>query len=494
MSKRNTVVFAMSLAITFMMMVGKPVYGIAKPRSAFAQAMKSQAPQQTLDDLFAAVARQVPEFGGMFLGDNEETLQVYLSVVSPTKVVAVQKAIVAVFGTSVIPKGGVKALQGQYGFLQLKDWYDRMTGPILRVSGVTFTDIAEGRNHLAIGIGKPEVESRVIEQLQKLAIPRESVVIELSGPIETLTHTVRMPNSMSPWPYLRAGGYILTRLLCNQTGVGISQATLGFNIIGPSLGAGFVTASHATAAWWRLDTIAGFPPADFYQASGYYPPHLVGRETVDPHGFTGGACPTGLICRYSDSAFVRYNSNVKFGVGHIARTTGITTSVTSPILTIDHGGSPSGEFLIVAAPSVPYLTGLTLNKVGHYTGWTQGKIQMTNANFSQIPSAYIQVGCPGGLADPTMPPAGATLLSQYVVGDPTNDVVHSGDSGSPVFRSLKGLALRRAELYGIVWAGFAGTYKQFIFSPIGGVPFQPTGVKTDLPPFRYCDASASPPC
>ena len=41
---------------------------------------------QTLDDSFAAVARAVPEFGGMFLSDDEGTLKVYLTKTNPSLV------------------------------------------------------------------------------------------------------------------------------------------------------------------------------------------------------------------------------------------------------------------------------------------------------------------------------------------------------------------------------------------------------------------------
>ena len=37
---------------------------------------------QTLDDLFADVARRVPEFGGMFLSKNEQKLHVFLTSVA----------------------------------------------------------------------------------------------------------------------------------------------------------------------------------------------------------------------------------------------------------------------------------------------------------------------------------------------------------------------------------------------------------------------------
>jgi len=448
---------------------------------------------QTLDDLFAAVARRVPEFGGMFLAQNERKLHIYLTSVATKEVNAVRRAIVVVFGAAIIPRGGIEALQGQYGFLQLREWYTRMEGPILGTPGVTFTDIDEAKNRLGIGVERSEGEARVVELLGRLDIPREAVVIQVTGPVEPLGHSLQMPNSMSPWPYPREGGYIITRLLCNQTGIGLKQGTLGFNVRKAGNVVGFITNSHNTAAWWKLDAAAGFPPANIYQANGYYPPHLVGREYIDSQGFTGSPCPATKICRYSDSALIRYNNNVAYALGRLGRTTGITTSISSPIITIDHGGSPPGEFLIVARPQTPYLVGLTLNKVGQKTGWTQGTIQMTNATFPQQPFVIIGAVCPGGLQDTTLPPPppGATLLSQYVVGHPTNDVVDGGDSGSSVFRIIDSQKSRVA-LYGILWGRYSTSFKSFIFSPIGGVPFQQTGIQTDLGPFSYCAPGFGP--
>ncbi len=72
----------------------------------------SGGPMRTLDDLFAEVARRVPAFGGMFLSEDEQTLQVYLTDLRPPIVAAAQAAIAAVFGTQRIPLGGIQAIQG----------------------------------------------------------------------------------------------------------------------------------------------------------------------------------------------------------------------------------------------------------------------------------------------------------------------------------------------------------------------------------------------
>jgi hypothetical protein len=219
------------------------------------------APGQTLDDLLEAVARSVPAFGGMFLADGEQVLQVYLLDPSPDNVTAVTDAITEVFGP-IIPQGGVEALPGQYGFVQLREWYRAMVGRVLSTAGVTATDINEAVNRLVIGIETPEIESQVAQALTELDIPSDAVVIVVTGPIEPLSHTLR--DVQSP----RQGGYQIVRLLNNTAGFGIATTTLGFNALRSGI-PGIVTNSHNSQVFWNLDTNAGFPPADFYQAPGY---------------------------------------------------------------------------------------------------------------------------------------------------------------------------------------------------------------------------------
>ena len=437
----------------------------------------------------------------MLYGADQQTLQVYLTAIDRRKVAAVQKAVVAVFGAGVIPRGGIKALPGQYEFLQLRERYRQMAGPVFGISGVTLTDIDEAKNRLRIGIQTKDIEARVVDQLKKLGIPREAVVIDVTGPI---IPAVTVNDAQSP----RQGGYQLTRLLCNQGGTGITACTLGFNAkLGPTV-PGFVTNAHCTRYSWLPDTTLGCPAndtagggcagsfsiaigctanscpaADYYQAPGYYPAELVGKEFLDPPGFTGGPCPSGQTCRWSEAAFVRYNTGVNWEKGVIAKTTAITTSISSPTLTVSALTPPPpplpplgfgpGRFGIVSAPTLPYLVGLQLNKVGRTTGWTQGSIQSTCVDVC--------------FSDDNVP--NRVLLCQYWVGHPTNDMVDGGDSGSPVFR-ITDAALNKVELYGSLW-GRSANYKSFIFSPIGGVPLQPVGIQTDLGSLDYV---VSTPC
>jgi len=462
--------------------------------------------QQTLDDQFAAVARRVPEFGGMFLGSNEQILQVYLTDTSPNRVAAVRQAIVAVFGAPTIPSGGIRPIKGQYQFLQLREWYTRMVGPVLSIPGVTATDINEATNRLVIGLEKREVEPPVLDAINRVNIPREAVVPVVTGPFVPLNHTVQSPNSMSPWPNPRQAGYVITRLINNVAGSSTGEGTLGFNALGqPNSMRGFVTCSHNTQLFWQLDSLGGFAPADFYQSSGYYPIHKVGTEFYDPPGFI---CPNPYpmthTCRYSDSTFVKYDAGVQSAKGIIARTTGLTLLTTSTAnikLAINHTfqlfSVGTGIWGINSPPTMPYLVGLKLNKVGRTTGWTSGTLE-----YSYYPSTCAD------FVDSYQ----RIRLCQYTVGnqadnDPSNDnwqIGTFGDSGSPVFRISNG-KWKYVELYGILWGGSdlqnnptgSPGGRKFVFSPIGGVSFQQSGIQTDLGQLYYineCLPPISPNC
>lgn len=154
-----------------------------KERSEAMQPQPAQnGKEQTMDDLLLEVAKRVPEFGGMFI-DQSGRLVVYL--LDLTKSAAAEEAIAAVFGPQFIPPGGIRGLQGQYSFLQLKEWYDRI-GTVFQISGVVLTDIAEAKNRLEVGLEQTDKRGLVEQELSKLGIPLEAVLIEETGPIRPL--------------------------------------------------------------------------------------------------------------------------------------------------------------------------------------------------------------------------------------------------------------------------------------------------------------------
>jgi hypothetical protein len=411
---------------------------------AFAQTVEPK-PLQTLDDQFSAVAKIVPEFGGMYFGKNA-TLEVYLTDVNRAKTTAVRRAIADVFGAGAIPKNGIHAMRARFAFAQLRKWYRTMTAVVLRTPGVTMTDIDEAHNRLLIGLERDSVRTEVLAQLAKTRIPAEAVAFEVTTRVVPVTH--KLQDRKRPVE----GGYQIQRS-------GGGTCSLGFNAYRSTNIGGFVTASHCTPSPWAVDG------STWYQ-NVVTPTNLIGNETVDPPGFM---CPLqypGLICRWSDTAFVNYASGTQWGLGLIGRTTAITTNWLTPNIAIDHS-KPS--FHIIAPPSQPFLVGLTLDKVGRTSGWSQGVINNTCVDYQWSPLPN------------------AELLCQYVVHCPNNGCAVEGDSGSPVFR-ITNLNQGYAELYGVLWARYFGSHVWFIFSPI-------TGVQADLGQLDYAIPCPGPnPC
>lgn len=181
----------------------------------------------------------------------------------------------------------------------------------------------------------------------------------------------------------------------------------------------------------------------------------IGQEIRDPVYFTGGACPAGRRCRYSDSAFARVphpsGPAVSVSRGFIARPTSVNTGA----LTINH---TTPHFRVVAETSRP-VVGETLNKVGRTTGWTRGTVPATCVNINVAGTNITQ------------------LCQDFV-----NARVAGGDSGSPVFRVTNAPASGDVRLYGVLWGGTsAGT--QFVFSAIGSFNIQRS---SELGPLTTC--------
>jgi hypothetical protein len=143
---------------------------------------------ETLDDILAEIAARVTGFGGLFLGQGG-TLHIHL--LDGRLARAAQGAIETFFGRERLPLGSIQVLPGQYSFLQLKDWHERMTPGVLELPGVILTDIDEAANRLRVGVEAPEQIGVVEAQLATLGIPLEAVLIEETEPIELLSHTLR---------------------------------------------------------------------------------------------------------------------------------------------------------------------------------------------------------------------------------------------------------------------------------------------------------------
>jgi hypothetical protein len=363
----------------------------------------------TEDDRLAAVGRQVPGFGGMFF-DQDGTLQVYMSgqkgPLSATSMAFLEDVIAREIGGGERLSGrGVEILEGQYDFLALHGWQQQMSPAVLALPEVVYTDIKEDRNRLEIGItDSPGMAEEVEKTLSILGIPREAVLITETKPVSLELRSRRRP--------LRGG---------LQINFGGFLCTLGFIAVRQGI-TGFVTNSHCT------NTQGGVEGTVYNQPTASGTTNRIGQEIADPTYFTGGQCPAGRRCRFSDTSFARVphpsGPAVATALGTVARpAVGSFTWNGVDTFTI------TGE----SAPVV----GQAITKVGRTTGRTTGTIQQTCANFNVSGSTITQLCQSRG----SFASAG-------------------GDSGSPIIRIT---TLPNAVLVGIHW-GSGG-----VFSPITGI-------------------------
>ena len=138
---------------------------------------------QTVDDQWAAIARQVPGgWGGVFLVNGQ--LTIYL--VHPE---ARDEAVAALYGFGIgQPRFDVRTatvLQGRWDFAQMYDWYRYINVRAWTVDGLHFTDIDEGQNRLHYGVDSSAM-GRFEGLLQGLNLPCDLVIVEATGPIVPL--------------------------------------------------------------------------------------------------------------------------------------------------------------------------------------------------------------------------------------------------------------------------------------------------------------------
>jgi hypothetical protein len=374
--------------------------------SAALQAQETGAPFVTYDQELVRLAEKIPGFGGLWRDPKGRT-HVYLTDLS--RAPEVQQ----------LDPEGVEVHRGDYDIRDLAAWKGGLRS-LLRRAGAISLDLDEASNRLRLQVEKGS-EAEMETALRSLRVPREAVILEVAEPVrplELLTDRIR------PVP---AGVRIR-----NANGGG---CTLGVNAVRSGV-RGFVTNSHCSAVRGSVDGTV------FYQRSNGVAADRVGVEIADPPHFTGGSCPSGKVCRYSDASFVDYDSNALSG--------GLT--IANPLICGVGFAAP-----LTVNPSLPRLditdwvfgslpSGTLVTKVGATSGCTHGSIQAT-------------------CTDSNVAGTNITMLCQDRVGD----IALGGDSGSPVFvRSGD-----EATFLGVLWGGTSGSYVYspwlFVHAELGGL-------------------------
>jgi hypothetical protein len=372
----------------------------------------SPLPLRTLDDALLEVSASVPGFGGMYY---DEQGRLVVRLVHASAAPAAERAIAAVFGREKLPAEGLVTAPATRTFPQLKALHGRVTPEVLSVAGAVLTDVDERTNRVAIGIERAEARPRVEAVLARLGVARDAIEIVEVGPI--------LPTSVQGgWRPITGGLQIETPG---------KYCTLGFAAI-QDYTLGFVSNSHCTQTQGGVE----FTPA--YQA--VYP-SLAGTEITDPGYFSGGSCPVGRICRYSDSAFFRADTSVN---PLIARTPGAFNLSIS-------------AWLEVPAKVLYPSQGQLVYKTGRTSGTTSGTIQWACATINS-----------GGTPH--------TYFCNYIATSPTQNGA-GGDSGSPVYF----LSGNTAMLTGLMWGAGSNPWN-FAFAPLDSV-------QNELGVVPYCRGS-----
>jgi hypothetical protein len=369
------------------------------------------SPPITLDDIFYEIATDVPEFGGLYFDQNGDPTVVLTDVGALGDA---EDAIFQFFDSDRLGTELLTAVEGEYGFRELHD-ARLLARDLLSLPGVTSLDTNEELNRVWIGVENGDSQHAAEELLEELEISLDMVVFEITGSIEYTG-----PNYQGMWRPMRAGIQI-----GRPTGVPNQMSTCTMGPVVERYGArGYLTNSHCTP------TVAMVDGVTFFQPNFSDPTFAAGVETLDPPLFNqaqNSDCPSGELCRYSDSTFVQ--------------TTFDSTTYRGRVMT----ELPASFYRKVVAKEYSPLSGELVFKSGRTTGQTSG----------QVTNTCVHIG-PNG-------PVTNSWLCQYKAKYDSA----GGDSGSPVYVPFY---YDEAILYGIHWGRWETDWtSRAIFSPIGGI-------------------------
>jgi hypothetical protein len=146
-------------------------------------------PPGTPNEYLLAVGELEPNFGGFFV--DQEKLNIYLlNADTATRVDkdSVVRSLVRVYGEDILELSRLPAtfLKGDYGMVDLYNWYAKLNelfsiDEIAQTVEVSFTDLDEGRNRIALGVLDASMIPAVQRGLTELEIPVAAVIIEEEG-------------------------------------------------------------------------------------------------------------------------------------------------------------------------------------------------------------------------------------------------------------------------------------------------------------------------
>lgn len=110
---------------------------------------------KTTDELYALVANEVPQFGGVF-SDGPDSIQLLIQGGSASDATSAQASL-AKYLSPIYATKKISVLPATYSFVQLKEWRDLLRTEIFAVEGVTLNSFDMRANGLRIGVSDPAV-------------------------------------------------------------------------------------------------------------------------------------------------------------------------------------------------------------------------------------------------------------------------------------------------------------------------------------------------
>lgn len=385
-----------------------------------------------LEALFDSIASDHPSFAGIHADPISPNRDLVLSLVDTKDSANVTSRL-----RQLLPKsrrgGRVRVEQVRHSFRQLADWREALFAAHSNL--MLSDDLDERENRIRFGTRSAENLLALRAAARALGIPEDGYDVAV---VAAPSLRADLNDKVRPVGGGLAIAWGKPRLYPEVCSVGVN-GEWSFS----SAYRGFLTASHCTRLYMGLDPNG----TNYFQDEAIGTGTLIGTEFDDPAYFTGGSCPSGARCRFSDVAFVKYSNAATSGLGTIMRTTSASNNGTPGSTTI------AGQFTIVG--DWPYsILGEELQKVGRTTGWTYGTTTATCANYlaQSIGGINYWVFC----------------------SDRTNIHSWGGDSGAPIFKWYGG---SDTTVYwaGILWGGPIDDPNTTYHSPKVNIDLELTG-------------------
>lgn len=135
------------------------------------------------------IGREVPGFGGYFFDRNGQLVILVADLASADS--ARPRVFDAIrregrqLHLQTVSDGKTVTRISRHTFLQLVEWRDRLVGPALDLSGVTFVDLDEAQNVITVGFDSESGRIEAQRLFATMGIPEAVIVFESSHPAPT---------------------------------------------------------------------------------------------------------------------------------------------------------------------------------------------------------------------------------------------------------------------------------------------------------------------